>query len=78
MSPTFLNSNSTSHTWPFSAVAELLGRKTQSYAPAEWILFESFLALFRCGAQTELCKGDIGGGGAKIDPSGLPLSHLCM
>lgn len=26
MSPSFLNSNSTSHTWPFSAVAELIGR----------------------------------------------------
>lgn len=25
MSPSFLNSNSTSHTWPFSAVAELIG-----------------------------------------------------
>lgn len=27
MSPSFLNSNSTSHTWPFSAVAELTGEK---------------------------------------------------
>lgn len=27
MSPSFLNSNSTSHTWPFSAVAELIGKQ---------------------------------------------------
>ncbi|XP_013861822.1 MORC family CW-type zinc finger protein 3 isoform X2 [Austrofundulus limnaeus] len=30
MSPSFLNSNSTSHTWPFSAVAELLGERNRS------------------------------------------------
>lgn len=30
MNPAFLNSNSTSHTWPFSAVAELVGKNAEA------------------------------------------------
>ncbi|XP_028271798.1 MORC family CW-type zinc finger protein 3 [Parambassis ranga] len=39
MSPTFLNSNSTSHTWPFSAVAELLDNASDPgvFAKQIWI-----------------------------------------
>nr|XP_043896465.1 MORC family CW-type zinc finger protein 3-like isoform X4 [Solea senegalensis] len=39
MSPSFLNSNSTSHTWPFSAVAELIDNASDPgvYAKQIWI-----------------------------------------
>ncbi|KAM7389829.1 hypothetical protein PAMP_023783 [Pampus punctatissimus] len=37
MSPSFLNSNSTSHTWPFSAVAELIDNATDPGVSAKQI-----------------------------------------
>uniref|UniRef100_UPI0037E8ECEC MORC family CW-type zinc finger protein 3 n=1 Tax=Semicossyphus pulcher TaxID=241346 RepID=UPI0037E8ECEC len=37
MSPTFLNSNSTSHTWPFSAVAELIDNASDPGVTAKQI-----------------------------------------
>nr|ACO14309.1 MORC family CW-type zinc finger protein 3 [Esox lucius] len=37
MSPSFLNSNSTSHTWPFSAVAELIDNASDPGVTAKQI-----------------------------------------
>ncbi|XP_026186094.1 MORC family CW-type zinc finger protein 3 [Mastacembelus armatus] len=42
MSPSFLNSNSTSHTWPFSAVAELIDNASDPGVSAKQIWIDVF------------------------------------
>uniref|UniRef100_A0A8C9ZRZ1 Histidine kinase/HSP90-like ATPase domain-containing protein n=1 Tax=Sander lucioperca TaxID=283035 RepID=A0A8C9ZRZ1_SANLU len=42
MSPSFLNSNSTSHTWPFSAVAELIDNALDPGVLAKQIWIDVF------------------------------------
>nr|XP_020500949.1 MORC family CW-type zinc finger protein 3-like [Labrus bergylta] len=49
MSPSFLNSNSTSHTWPFSAVAELIDNASDPGVTAKQIWIDV------TGESTHLC-----------------------
>lgn len=45
MSPSYLDSNSTSHTWPFSAVAELIGTTSTC--------FTAFVVVFKSGSFSQ-------------------------